>query len=247
MKKPLKTDTHQLNKLSPEQADKIFHQISSRLNISCTCDSPKKKNYFFKQFYKKYLLKRAVFLAFSCFVLFLVLPGTLLPTSISKVSAASIDHGRTAKVEFYIDCLIPVQTVSASINDKLLNVRTEGYQHYSVDVPENGYLFLEVVSLTGIRCTENILIDSIDDTAPSIINHTFDEHTLTIYLTDNGGSGVDYSKIIAYSPAENCKLFPINYNETANYVTFQLPDTQIYIIIPDKNENKKIAILTPPN
>lgn len=247
MKKPFKTNIEQPNYLSPEQADKIFQQISDRLKLKQSCSNTHPKRYFFKQFYKKYIFKKAALGAVGCLALLLVLPGTVIPTSFSKVSAASIDDGRMAKVEFYINCLLPVQAISASINSKVLNVNTEGYQHYSVDVPENGTLLLEVASLTGIRHTEEILIDTIDDEAPSIVSHTVDEHTITIYLTDNGGSGINYSEISAYSPVHGRQIYPVDYDEAKNCVVFLLPDSQLYITIPDKIGNKKLAVLTPPN
>lgn len=246
MKKPLKPNTDQSDCLSREDAEQIFTQISGRLKLKQSCSNAGKKRYFFKQFYKKYIFEKAAWGIAICLALLLFLPGTVMPTSFSKVSAASINNGQMARVEFYIDCLFPVQTISASINNKVLDINTKGYQHYSVDVPENGQLLLEVASLTGIRHTENILIDSIDDTAPDIVNYVIDDHTITIYLTDNAGSGVDYSKITAYSPALNERIIPADYNEAKNYVIFPLSETQLYITIPDKNGNEKLAVLTPP-
>ena len=87
--------------------------------------------------------------------------GIVQKPSISSVKAAPSSDASSAKVTFHVDALFPVSQVNASLNEKDIDVDVLGNQDYSLEVEENGYLLLDVVSISGLHATQEISIDSI--------------------------------------------------------------------------------------
>ena len=83
-----------------------------------------------------------------------------------------------------MDALFPVSQVNASLNEKDIDVDVLGNQDYSLEVEENGYLLLDVVSISGIHATQEISIDSIDDQAPVILSHSHEGDNIEIHVKD---------------------------------------------------------------
>ena len=133
------------------------------------------------------------------------------------------------------------------MNDKPITVTQESYQGYAVNVQENGYLILEVKTVTGLTSSQNILIDTLDDKAPHIVSHEKNGNEVTIYLSDGDGTGVDYQRIKAYDPETLQTVLPSSFSETDGYIVFAYPKSTIYIDIPDKAGNKVTSVLKPLN
>lgn len=234
--------------LTPEQADRLLQSIMDNLDFdSDEGQTPPADRSYRYMFIRRYIAKNMLIIAGVFLFLFLLIPGTLIPAPISNVSAAPSDDASSACVEFKVSCLIPVQNVSAEINDHPVELEETGYQSYSVNVKENGYLLLEVLSASGMRSTHEVKIDNIDDQAPHIVSHHRDGNTVVIYLSDEDGSGVDYASIRAYIAESDLYVFPAYYDEKKGYVAFEIPDKAAYISVPDKNGNEMTAVLTPPD
>lgn len=232
--------------LSPEQADHILNEIMNNLDFKDDLSpSPHRRSCYYYVLHR-YIAKNLVILGCVFLLLFFLMPGTLVPIGISNVSAASGDTHTSATVEFQIDTLIPVQHVGAKINNQDLPIQENGYHNYSITVPENGYLLLEVYSITGMYSSQNILIDSIDDEAPHIVKHYQEGDTIKAFLTDGSGIGVDYSSITTYVPETGVYGAPLDYNEKEGYIILAYPNTTTYITVSDKNGNEMTAVLSPP-
>ena len=121
----------------------------------------------------------------------------------------------------------------------------KGFQRYVVEVNKNGYLLLEVYSVTGLHSSHGMQIDSIDDQAPSITSHFESGGNIYVYLTDGEGSGVDYPSVCVSDPAAGSCCAPLYYDEQYGYVVLPYPETEVYITVPDKEGNEMTALLAP--
>lgn len=229
--------------LSKEQADKLLGQIMSDLELEESSEYPRSSYRSFVL--RRYIIKKAAGLAAAAAILLGLLPGIVLPASATVVSAAVLEDGSRAHVEFRVNCLIPAQHIKASINQKVLDVSQAGYQKYSVDVEENGYLLFEVTSASGIKSTQSISIEELDEEPPHITKHYKSGGKITIYLTDGDGSGVDYDNISAYLPETRETIKPYYSNEEKGYTVLPYPGLDMYITIPDNNGNETTALLQP--
>ena len=219
---------------SENQVDKLLNQIIS--------DSRSKQS---GMFMKRYFFKTAVIVCGTILFLLFFIPGTVVPAPISDISAAPIADSGSATVNFRINSLVPLREISAVLNNKPVEVLQESYQGYSVEVEENGYLLLEVETVTGMTSSQNILIDSLDDEVPQIVKHEKSGDGIIIYLSDGDGSGIDYANITAYYQETAQPVLPTAFSETKGYVVFEYPKAAIYIEIPDKAGNKITSILKP--
>lgn len=231
--------------LSPEQAEKLLNNIMQDLDINEEPIPSKSHPYYFRVL-RKYIIKNALVLGCVFLLLFLAMPGTVIPASVSHVSAAPSTDKSSAKVEFEISSLFPVQQIKANMNNKKLEIQETGFQHYSVDIKENGYLLLEIYSATGLYSSHGVEIDSIDDKAPHIISHQLEGDNIKVYISDSGGVGIDYSSIITYVTGTHEYQKPVSYDSDAGYVVFNYPESTTYITITDKNGNQMTAVLSPP-
>lgn len=243
-KKKLKKNA-EVNRLSPDQADILLNNILEQLEFDET-HSNKKKHSCHYIVMRKYILKNACFLFVLFFMLINLMPGTVIPSSITNVSAATSDDMSSASVKFSINSLIPVDRISATLNNSSLTIKEYGYQKYSVDVSENGSLLLEVYTITGLYSSQSVQIDSIDDQAPHIKKHSLDNGNIKIYLTDGDGTGVNFSTASSYVPDTGTYQKPLAVNEEEGYVIFSYPENETYITVSDKNGNQMTAVLSPP-
>lgn len=241
---PGRIDTESNEHFTPEQEDILLHSILADLNIEESIPSVPQKRSYRSGFRRKYLIRKCCVVVCAALLVFTLLPGTVVPAPISEVSAAPASDASSARVEFSVSSAIPVREVSAQMNDQKIQVEETSYQNYAVDVQENGYLLLEVYSISGMYSSHGIQIDSIDDQAPDVITHYLDGETIVISVTDNDGVGVDYSSIYGYSPDTGSVVSPLYYNKKNGNITFGVPEASMYIYIPDKNGNTLTLMLS---
>lgn len=231
--------------LTPEEADALFKNIMDNLDFKEDPKPVSHRHSYYYRIMRKYILKNALILCCVFLLFFFFLPGTVIPASISHVSAAPARDQTSARVEFTVNALIPVQQVSAQMNDHRLEVLEESYHQYSIDVSQNGSLLLEVYSATGMYSSQTVEIDSIDEEAPHIVSHQQENDCIKVYLTDGSGVGIDYSSITAYDPETGITSAPLDYNEEEQYILLAYPESRTYITVLDKNGNQMTALLSP--
>ena len=113
--------------LSANQTDQILSQIIA----DSKADYPKAsaKTAFGRRAQNGYFFKTACILC--CVLLFLAffIPGTVTPAPISNVTSASPSTEKTSSltVNFQINSLVPLQEVSARMNNKPAEVKQESY------------------------------------------------------------------------------------------------------------------------
>lgn len=222
-------------------ADQLFQNIVSELELTPSLTRHSGCAYH-RRFIGRYVLRGTCVLAATCLFAFCG-TGFLQKPAISRVKAAPSSNAASATVTFQVDALFPVRDVSASLNEKTINVDTLGNNGYSIEVSENGYLLLEVVSISGIRSEQGLSIDSIDDQAPVIVSHMHTGSLIEIHVRDIGDSGVDYDGI--YATTSSGMIKPESFDAADGLVVFPYPSEDMYITIPDKNGNRLVSLLQP--
>lgn len=229
--------------LSPDQADALLGKIMTDLELEKPPRPGKKTYYHIVR--RRYLVKRAA--AAACILLILACfgPGTVVPVAVSQVSAAPSSDSASVQISFQLGSVIPVREVTAEINDHALTVESDGYQQYTVTVEENGYLLLDVCSITGIHTSHGMEISGIDTRAPEVTSHRQEGNQILIYLTDGDGVGIDFPSITAYDESASVSIPPVWYDEASGCVAFARPSSRILITVPDYNDNRLILSLAP--
>lgn len=226
-----------------KEADLLFHNIMTGLDLDPSCVSHSHCNKYRSRFIRHYLMK-GVAAVFIIGLLAIGGSGLLQTPSISSVLAAPSSDSSSIRVTFRVDALFPVSQVSASLGEQDVTVNALGNQNYSVEVNKNGYLLLEVVSISGVRATQSVTIDSIDDQAPVIVSHSHKENSIFIYAKDIGASGIDYGNIYASTKSSGI-IRPDSCDSQNGLIIFPYPSEDMYITIPDRNGNKIISVLSP--
>ena len=144
---------------------------------------------------RRYAVKRATVAACAVLLIVLLAPGTVVPASVSHVSAAPATDSSSVQISFQVDTLIPVQDVTAQINERSLSVESSGYQQYQVTVEENGYLLLDIYSVTGMHTSHGMEITGIDSEAPVIVSHERQD----VYKRQAFSPVINYDFFLAYS------------------------------------------------
>lgn len=226
-----------------KDADQLFQDILKGLDMDSSYVPHSHHLKYRSRFFCRCALKGI--LAVAAIGLFTVGgTGFFQKPSISSVKAAPSSDSSSARITFSVDALFPVSKVSATLNESEVSVDTDGNQSYSIEVQENGYLLLDVVSISGVHATQGITIDSIDDQAPVILSHSHEDDKILIYAKDIGDSGIDYNGIYA-STYSSGKVRPNSYDPGTGLIVFPYPNEDMYIMIPDKNGNKLISVLKP--
>lgn len=226
-----------------KDADQLFQDIMTGLDMDFPYNvSSHHLKYRFRFFCRHIVKGLFIIAAFSLFTIGGT--GVVQSPSISSVKAAPSSDSSSARITFSVDALFPVSKVSATLNESEVSVDTDGNQSYSIEVQENGYLLLDVVSISGVHATQGISIDSIDDQAPVILSHSHEDDKILIYAKDIGDSGIDYNGIYA-STYSSGKVRPDSYDPGTGLIVFPYPSEDMYIMIPDKNGNKLISVLKP--
>ena len=159
---------HSPKPLTQEQADALLDRIMTELELDGTSlPSPSKRKYYriVKRRRLIKLIKRIAAAACLFTVLACMAPGTVIPVPISELQTAPASDSSSVQVTFQLNSVIPVREVTAQINNRALSVDSHGYQQYTVTVEENGYLLLDVCSITGMHSTQGIEISGIDTQA----------------------------------------------------------------------------------
>ena len=229
---------------SREQADSMLNDILEELRLEPA--RPQTEKWHFRRIALfRYLTKRAALLVCVSLAFFFFAPGTVVPASVSNVSAAPASDSSSVQIRFQVDTLIPVQEVTAQINEHSLPVETDGHQEYEVNVEENGYLLLDVYSATGMHSSHGIEIDGIDEDAPVVVNYQADGDLILIYLSDGDGVGVDFDTITACCTDTDEALAPTWCDESSGCVAFPCMDQPVEITVADRNGNYRVLLLAP--
>ena len=222
----------------------LLDQLLSELQLENRI-SPGKKQRYRRVLLRQYVVKHAARLACLVFAAALLAPGTVVPASVSEVSAAPASDASSVQVSFRVDGLIPVREITAQINEHSLSVESSSYQNYQITVEENGYLLLDIYSATGLHSSHSMEISGIDEEAPVVTSHQLEDGELILWISDGDGVGIDYDSITAQLEGSGAKTAPSRIDASIGCVAFPAPQQAMLITIADKNGNYRVLSFTP--
>lgn len=236
--------THRSNNIPPvstKDAEKLFHRISEKLDLSIPTRHPHHKA--FNLLITKYYLSRFLLFLFLITMFIFSIYILTAPASVQDLNIIPISYD-TQKVSFQIPNSFWIKSMTAYQNNIPLPISEDG-DSYSIDVNENGVLLLEIETISHVRVQQEIIIQNIDKEAPHIESHYQNGNEIIIYLSDGNGSGIDWTQITAHTQDSNTPIFPIYYDASDGLVAFAYPKEPIQITIPDMAGNDCTALLKP--
>lgn len=188
---------------------------------------------------ERFLLQKIVLFAVICLFALFPLMFVKAQVSFSEVSKGTPGH---PVYELYVDSLIPVDRITASIGDKNFPVYEVAESTYTIEPSENGVMTVDVVLSNRQTTSYDYEVTGVDVTAPVVLSHLKEDDKLFLYLLDED-SGIDYDQITAFDLDGN-PVTPLSFDEENNVVEFAYPSSSLNVYIPDQVGNQLHLILT---
>lgn len=230
-----------IKKLSEDAAAKLLanvmdtcgmRPVSIPLSSVTTYSEYRRERYTFQ-----IIILVIVLTAFLVLPLFFISPEvSIYPSGTDKgytVYSVTVDHG-----------IIPVTSVSATIDGNGVNAVETDSRTYSLTPLQNGTLSVCVTLLNRQNKTVTLELGDVDRTGPVLIDGYRDEENeqLILYVQDEG-VGLDYPEVAAYTMSGE-RIPPHSINTVSGEVIFDFPEESVTISIPDKNGNTLEIIVT---
>lgn len=185
-------------------------------------------------------------------LLFYVLPYVvvnglifLLVTATPKVSLKVNDtvNYRTTQVEFTVKSLLPLKSLSASMESEPINFEKNG-STYRAEVSHNGNFYVETTALNGMRTSSFVSVNVLDDTPPSIDESSckIEQGDLSFVITDVE-SGVNFDAIYGIY-AGNKEVRPTHIDKETGAVTIPMYTDSIELHFEDMVGNAQAGTIT---
>ena len=175
---------------------------------------------------------------------YVVINGLIL---LFVIQAPSIDASepdtkdyQNAEVSFKVSSLIPVKSVTASIEGQPVELEKSG-KTYKCILTENGNLTVTAVAINNMTKSSHIQVNLLDETNPVI-----DEESVVLgagyleFIVSDTQSGVDWDSIYAVDSLGN-NLKPTDINRTTGKVTFSMAADSIVVYVKDLAKNEAQA------
>lgn len=179
------------------------------------------------------------FLVVLIMILFLIIP--LLFMSPTIMALKQVDRANPSYV-MSVESMLPVTSVSASIDGEKVPVYETGQREYSIEPSKVGEMLVTVKCINNQYVQKKIKVTNIDKTAPTVCSNRNADGKIYIYLEDDI-SGVDYSKIYAKDDSGSTVL-PYSVSDESGLVVFKYPSSSINIFVPDKAGNTLQLLLS---
>ena len=219
----------------PDQ--QLLRELMPKLGLEATEPKGRYKN----QLRLRYLLPKALIV---CVLAALVMFACYYALSPARVSNLRVSGGADrVAVEFDVNKTLLLESVTAQLDGRPVDVEYQTVGSYKVDLDKNGELVIGARTFTGGQSQTQMTVNSIDDEPPHISDHELTDGQMCIYFTDNGGTGIDWSTLRA-SEAATGRSFEIpEVNEEAAYIRFPFPSSSIRITLEDNNQNPLAVLL----
>lgn len=175
--------------------------------------------------------------------LLLVIPFFFIPSRLHMTDLPRAD-GNGVTLDFKFESLLPVMQIDAALNGRRLSVVPVKYNHYTVDVTENGDLDVTITLLNGRSTQYDLTVDSVvhDTDAPEITGSSLEGELLTVYVTDSA-SAVDFDSAYALDQSGE-KILPLSVDRAAGALVFPYSHADLNLYVSDTRGNEMHAIVT---
>ena len=172
-------------------------------------------------------------------VIFLLVTAT--PSVALKVDDTT--NYRTTQVEFTVKSLLPLKSLTASLESEQINYEKKG-STYTAEVSRNGNFYVETTALNGMKTSSFVTVSVLDDTPPSIDENScvIEDGELTFQISDVE-SGVNFDDIYGiYDGTKEVK--PTRIDKQTGTVTIPMYTDSITLHYEDMVGNAQAGTIT---
>ena len=163
------------------------------------------------------------------------------PTIVAK--RVSVDASNNATYEIQIKTLLPVDGVTATLDDKAVALERTDSKHYRLAVTDNGVLKVQAYSINGQSITRSYDVSHLDKEKPQLVKSYTQDGSVYIVVRDTY-SGIDYENIKGVDTDGN-EVKPDSTDEKTSTIVFKMPARAITVTISDKAGNELAILLSP--
>ena len=156
--------------------------------------------------------------------------------NINVVDADSAEYNKD-KIDFYVNCSIPLKEVSV-VYDNATFPYTKTGNKYSIDISDNGVYTIKAVAINGASYTYSVPIETKDSIPPTINleTATITGNILNISISDNE-SQINYDKLYA-TLEDGSTISPKLVDKSLGTVQFQIDKgNKITVHLEDEHGN----------
>ncbi len=168
-------------------------------------------------------------------VLLILLPLMFFKPAI-VAERTNVDSAKDAAYKIEIRTLLPISSVTASLDGTPVALKAADPRHYTAEVTDNGTLEITAIAFNGQIVTRTYTVAHIDTEKPVFID-SYSKDGYVYILVQDTYSGIDYENISG--------LVPEAYDEDTGLITFRVPDVTTTLTIPDKAGNEISLLLSP--
>ena len=136
----------------------------------------------------------------------------------------------------HIKTLLPLHSVSATINGAPVQLQEEGSKEFKAAVSDNGTLKIKAVSFNGQTTTRSYKVLHLDKEKPVLKDSYTKDGYVYLEVMDTY-SGIDYPNIGGYAPD--------HFDTKTGMIVYPVPDEPVTVTIPDNAGNELVLLLSP--
>lgn len=233
------TNTASMPKLSSDAANKllanVFDACGQEQNTIPLETLSSYSEYRRERFSLQKLLLIITLLVFGALPLCFIAPDF----TVSRVSA---DAARLPIYEVHVAGKLPINLVSASVENHGVTVYETGNRVFSIEPEYNGTLKIKVTLFNRQYIVKEVNIEGIDNEAPVLLKNEKDGACIRFYVQDSG-LGIDYPAVHGET-LSGTTVLPDATDEAAGCISFMFPSESLNIFIPDKKGNTLQLVVT---
>ena len=138
----------------------------------------------------------------------------------------------------HIKTLLPLHSVSATINGTPVQLQEEGSKEFKAAVSDNGTLKIKAVSFNGQTTTRSYKVLHLKKKKP-VLKDSYSKDGYVYLEVMDTYSGIDYPNIGGYAPD--------HFDTKTGMIVYPVPDEPVTVTIPDNAGNELVLLLSPVN
>ena len=185
--------------------------------------------------YKKHGFNLGRTLAYIFLILLILLPLMFFRPSIIA-ERTDVKSASDAIYSIHIKTLLPLHSVSATINGAPVQLQEEGSKEFKAAVSDNGTLKIKAVSFNGQVAARSYKVRHLDKEKP-VLKDSYSKNGYVYLEVMDTYSGIDYPNIGGYAPD--------HFDTKTGMIVYPVPDEPVTVTIPDNAGNELVLLLSP--
>ena len=178
-------------------------------------------------------------------LIFVALPFCFISPEFTITPLPADDPTCLPVFEVNVDGFLPINLVTASVEEHGLTVFETGDRSFSIEPSQNGVMKVKVKLSNRQYAVKEIKVEGIDLAAPTLVSDEVTGGMLRLLVTDDGT--IDYENIFALYNSDLTGqniIRPVEYSEVGGLVVFEFPTESMNVFIPDFAGNTLQLVIT---